>query len=220
VSTVDQTVRPLVDGERLSRDEFLRRWELLPEVKRAELLEGVVYMPSPEGLTHNIEEPAMMAWLYTYAAFTPGCQAGGHGTWLMTEDSAPQPDTTLRILPEFGGQSGVEGDLLKGAPELAVEVSVSSAARDLGPKLRLYQKGGVREYITVLMKEKKVIWRRLEGGKYVNIDPGPDGILRSIQFPGLWLDPDAVLNNDGQRLLAVLSQGLQSAEHAAFVARK
>jgi Uma2 family endonuclease len=218
VSLVHQTVRPLVDGERLSREEFLRRWELLPEVKRAELLEGVVYMPSPVGAKHDGREFQVYYWLGHYTVFTPGCSGGSNGTWLMTEDSAPQPDGTLRLLPEVGGQAGEERGLHAGAPELIVEVSASSASRDLGTKLRLYQKSGVREYITVLVKEEKVVWRRLERGKYVTIEPGADGILRSVVFPGLWLDPDALLRGDAQRMLAVLTQGLESEEHAAFVA--
>jgi hypothetical protein len=51
------------------------------------------------------------------------------------------------------------------------------------------------------------------------LPPGPDGIYRSEVFPGLWLDPAALLRHDGPRVLEVLRQGLATPEHGAFVAR-
>ena len=38
---------PLKHGEQLTRDEFERRYEAMPHLKKAELIEGVAYMPSP-----------------------------------------------------------------------------------------------------------------------------------------------------------------------------
>ncbi len=216
ISTAEQVSQPLVAGERLTRDEFLRRWEALPDRKFAELLEGVVYVPSPLSLSHGKQDAAVAHWLTHYAAFTPGCDTGIDATWLMLED-APQPDCFLQILPEYGGQSGVKRDYGLGAPELAVEVALSSAARDLGPKLRLYRAAGVQEYITVLLEESQVLWRRLVSGDYQTLDPGPDGILRSFLFPGLWLGPAALLRRDVPRLLDILQQGLHAPEHQQFV---
>ena len=127
------------------------------------------------------------------------------------------PDCSVRILPEYGGQSDVEVDYGSGAPELAVEVALSNAARDLGPKLRLYRAAGVQEYITVLVKEQRLIWRRLAGGDWVTLEPGPDGMQRSIVFPGLWLDPAALLRKDVPGVLEVLQRGLALPEHREFV---
>jgi len=212
MSTAEKLSEPLASGERLSRDEFLRRWEALPELKFAELLEGVVYMPSPVTLSHGDRDNLVHWWLGHYAASTPGCKASSNVTWLMLED-APQPDCTLRILPECGGQSSAQRGYGRGAPELIVEVALSSASRDLGPKLRLYRAAGVREYITVLVEQAQVTWRRLVSGSYRVLEPDPDGILRSAVFPGLWLDPAALLREENPRLLEVLTQGLQSPEH-------
>src|ERR1044071_6776297 len=106
MSIVERNAPPLVAGERLSREEFLRRWEALPELKRAELLEGVVYLPSPLSVSHASRDLLSGFWLTYYATFTPGCGTGAQATWLMRED-APQPDCYLRIEPEYGGQSGV-----------------------------------------------------------------------------------------------------------------
>ncbi|MDQ2900765.1 MAG: Uma2 family endonuclease [Acidobacteriota bacterium] len=216
MSFVDQIAPPLVAGEKLSRDEFLRRWELLPELKKAELIGGVVYMPSPVSLGHRSHHGAVLYLLFHYAVFTPGCDAGADGTWLMLED-APQPDVDLRILPAYGGQSRVAGKYASGAPELVAEISRSSKSYDLGPKLNLYRKAGVREYIAVLLKESKVIWRRMTGDVESFIEPDRDGILRSLVFPGLWLDPDALLKPDLPRMLRVLDRGLHSPEHDQFV---
>jgi len=216
MSTAKHLSQPLVSGARLSREEFLRRWEALPEVKFAELLEGVVYMPSPLSVSHGDLDSVVNFWLCYYSAFTPGCRVSSNATWLMLED-APQPDCCLRILPEYGGQSSVKRKLGGGAPELAVEVALSSAARDLGPKLRLYRAAGVQEYITVLLEESQVLWRKLVSGAYSLLAPGADGLVRSSVFPGLWLDPAALLGGDEPRLLEVVRQGLDSAEHQQFV---
>ena len=216
MSIAKQISQPLVNGERLSRDEFLRRWEALPDLKFAELLEGVVYVPSPVSFAHGDHDATVTLWLRYYAGFTPACKASTSVTWLMLED-APQPDCSLRILPEYRGQSTVDRDYGSGAPELAVEVALSSAARDLGPKLRLYRAAGVQEYITVLLQESRVTWRRLVSGDYRTVDPAADGILRSAVFPGLWLDPAALLGEDVPRLLEILERGLSSPEHQQFV---
>ncbi len=212
-TTVSQ---PLFAGQRLKRDEFLRRWEAMPELKRAELIGGLVYMPSPVTIDHGSHDTLVIGWLLHYAARTPGCNAGSNRTWLMLED-APQPDADLRILPEYGGQSWVENSLGAGAPELSAEISLSSASYDLGPKMRLYQTAGVKEYLTVLLGESKVMWHRLVEGKYTLLPRSSDGLLRSVIFPGLWLDPEALLSQDGARLLDVLDMGLRSPEHQDFI---
>jgi len=216
MSTAQQLWQPLVTGEKLSREEFLRRWEALPELKFAELLEGVVYVPSPLSYTHGSQDSVASFWLAYYGGFTPGCEAVNNATWLMLED-APQPDCCLLIKPEYGGQSKVERRLGSGAPELIVEVAFSSAARDLGPKLRLYRDAAVREYINVLVEESRVLWRRLAAGEWMERKPDGEGLLRSVVFPGLWLDPAALLRKDIPRMTEILQQGLAGLEHRQFV---
>lgn len=210
------TMLPLVAGDHLTRAEFLRRWEEAPEIKRAELIGGQVYMPSPLSLSHAQMANLMGAWLATYASETPGCEAGQDATWYMLDD-APQPDAHLRILVSHGGQSFVKDDFGCGAPELAAEVALSSASYDLHQKRELYAQAGVKEYLAVLLKEKQVRWGRLVGARYQPMEHRPDGTLRSIVFPGLWLDPTALLALDSRRMLKVLRNGLKSREHAEFV---
>lgn len=207
---------PLREGDRLTRDEFLRRWEAMPDLKFAELIDGVVYMASPLTIAHGEIDALITIWLGHYAAYTLGCRVGNNLTWLMEQD-APQPDIALRIAPEYQGQSRVEGKYAAGAPELIVEVSASSSSRDLGSKLRLYQRAGVREYITVLVNKREILWRELVEGSYRRIEPDADGLFRSRVLPGLWLDPAAVWGDDLAGLLERLGRGIQSPEHMDFV---
>src|SRR6185436_13214934 len=115
----------VITGERMSREEFLRRWDALPGLKNAELIEGTVYVPSPVSADHGEVEMPLAAWLKLYAWATPGCKPGHNATWLIL-GSAPQPDLYLAILPEYGGLSSFDGKYRSGAPELAIEICVSS----------------------------------------------------------------------------------------------
>ena len=135
----------------------------------------------------------------------------------MIPGSAPQPDVYLVIRPEYGGQSRMEGIYRSGAPELAVEICLTSSQLDFGPKLSLYQRAGVREYITVELFAKRIVWRVLEGGNYRELAGEPDGVYRSQAFPGLWLNPDAFWAFDEAAVDALLERGLASEEHVTFV---
>ncbi len=125
---------PLLEGDSLTSEEFLRRWEEIPDLTRAELIDGIVSMPSPIGLRHGEIQIYLGQWLGFYTLATPGCRSAMETTWLMGEREVPQPDVTLRILPEYGGQSRVAGKYASGAPELIAEVAVSSRSRDFGAK--------------------------------------------------------------------------------------
>jgi Uma2 family endonuclease len=209
----------LREGDRLDSTEFLRRWEAMPDLKHAELIDGVVFsMPSPVGLNHATICYRMSGWLCAYTDATPGCAGGVEATWIMGPVDVPQPDLCVRILREYGGQSGESGAYGSGAPELIVEVSGSTLSRDLGAKLELYRRAGVREYLSVLLNPQQVIWRELARGRYREIKPDEDGLLRSRVFPGLWLNSEAVWNAKKQMREAV-QKGIASEGHAAFVRR-
>ena len=218
MSTAVAEVASLVAGDKLTRDEFLRRWEAMPDVKRAELIGGVVYMPSPVSIEHGDMEHHVGFWLGQYVLSTPGCKAGANSTWLMLED-APQPDLSLRILPEHGGQSRVKGKFGSGGPELVAEVCLSTTAYDLHQKLELYVAAGVQEYVAVLLREREIRWHRRIGGTYELLPESAEGLIQSVVFPGLWLNVPALLNENMASVLKSLSLGIQSAEHAEFVAR-
>jgi Uma2 family endonuclease len=217
MATIDEEVPELIRGDYLSREEFMRRWEAMPHVKRAELIRGVVYMPSPLSREHGRTDSDVGTWLGVYRAATPGCETLANATWFMGEEEAPQPDSSLRVLPEYGGQSTDQGRYVSGAPEFLAEVCISSTTYDLHQKLEVYQEAGVQEYLAVLMREREVRWHRLVGGRFEVLPAPADGIYRSTVFPGLWLDAAALLAGDLARVLVMLQQGLNSPEHAAFV---
>lgn len=212
---------PLNTGDHLSRAEFERRYEASPEIKKAELIEGVVYVAPPVRVQqHARPHSDIITWLGVYRASTPRVLAGDNATVRLDNDNEPQPDGLLRLEPALGGQSRIgEDDYLEGPPELIVEIAASSAAYDLHSKRRVYQRSGVQEYLVVQMYEQWVDWFVLRDGVYEPLEADEGGVLRSETFPGLWLQPEALLAGDLATVLAVLGQGLASEEHAAFVAR-
>jgi Uma2 family endonuclease len=215
------TIPPLENGDRLTRAEFERRYDAMPHLKKAELIEGEVFMPSPlRYRNHCHPQTRMINWLSNYETETPGVGAGDNGSIRLDVDNEVQPDGFLIVLPEFGGQARIsEDDYIEGAPELVAEVSSSSVSYDLGKKLNVYRRCGVREYIVWRVLDRQVDWFVNRDGRFEPLSPSPDGILRSTEFPGLWLDPAALVQGEKVRVKQVLELGLNSAEHAEFVAR-
>jgi Uma2 family endonuclease len=214
-------VPPLETGDRLTREEFERRYDAMPHVKKAELIEGVVYMPSPVRWNHHARPHIRLAtWLGTYEANTPGVQAGDNGTIRLDLDNEPQPDAAMIIDPACGGQAQLgPKDYIEGAPELVAEVAASSASIDLNTKLRVYRRNNVREYIVWRMFDRAIDWFVLRHSQYERLALSPAGIYQSEVFPGLWLDPDSLARFDLAAVLQVLQQGIASPEHTAFVAQ-
>ncbi|MFQ5343253.1 MAG: Uma2 family endonuclease [Anaerolineae bacterium] len=212
---------PLNTGDHLTRAEFERRYLAHPEIKKAELVEGVVYAPTPVRYQqHGNPHFDVITWLGVYRAVTPGVLGGDNATLLLDLENEPQPDALLRLEPEVGGRSHVtEDDYLEGTPELIVEVAASSAAYDLHVKRRVYARSGVQEYLAVQVYEQRIDWFVLREGVYEPLAPDENGVLRSEVFPGLWLQPAAFWAGDLAAMLAVLQEGLASPDHAAFVAR-
>ena len=210
------TMPSLETGDHLTRNEFLRIWEQLPEVKFAELIGGIVYIPSPLWKPHGKMDHSLSAWLAVYRAFTPGCEAGSNTSALIGDDDCQQPDDYLAILPECGGASWGE-KYVEGSPELLVEISHSSASVDLHEKFDTYQKARVQEYLVVLLKKCEIRWHRLVKAKYKRMVADSEGVFRSRGFPGLWLDSKALFADDMAKVLATLQDGINSDEHQRFV---
>ena len=211
----------LENGDRLTRPEFERRYEAMKKPCRAELIEGVVYMPSPaRWASHGGPHSDILIWLGNYRIATPGVDSANDATVRLDLANEPQPDAVMVILPEYGGQAVFSADdYLEQAPELVAEVSASTASIDLGAKLIVYQRNGVREYIVWRVLDDALDWFVLRNGAYERLVPDPLGILKSEVFPGLWLAVAALLRRDGTTVLAVLQQGLASVEHARFSAQ-
>jgi Uma2 family endonuclease len=229
-------IPPLRNGERLTRDEFERHYDAMPDLKKAELIEGIVRIPMPDSAPkpedaaimtspvsfrrHGSSHYKLVGWLAQYSATTPGTEGADNSSIRLDPNNMPQPDVFLIIEPESGGQATVSADdYLEGAPELVAEVSSSSVREDLGDKLNAYQRNGVREYIVWRIKARAVDWFVLRQGQFERLEPGADDLYRSEVFPGVWLDPEALVRGDLEALLAAVRRGIETPEHAAFVAQ-
>src|SRR5262245_30935386 len=203
-----RTIRlPLDNGDRLSQPEFHRRYETYPDDVKIELVGGTVYMASPLGLEHSDYTEEVGYLLGTYRRATPGVQCLHNATTILGEDSEPQPDLGLRILPAFGGQTtetvGNRGRrYVKGAPEFLSEIAASTRSLDLNQKRHDYRFAGVKEYLVVCVEEQELRWYDFAGKR--GLRPDREGIYRSRIFPGLWVDGPALLRLDSARLHEVL----------------
>jgi len=211
---------PLLEpGDRLTRDEFERRYAAMPHLKKAELIEGVVYMPSPVRVyRHGTPQLHLVTWLGVYRAATAGIEAADNTTARLDMDNEPQPDAMLLIEPAHGGQVKItDDDYVEGAPELVAEIASSSVSFDLHTKFNVYRRCGVKEYIVWRVLDRAIDWFVLSHGAYERLPADPDGIFRSNTFPGLWLDAEALLAGDLARVLSVVQSGIASPQHAEFV---
>jgi Uma2 family endonuclease len=210
---------PLENGDHLSRAEFERRYEAMPQVKKAELLEGKVFMPSPVRIrNHAGPHGKLLIWLGFYVMGTPGVDLADNGSVRLDDENEPQPDGFLYVVS--GGQGQIdEDDYFAGAPEWAGEVSASTVSYDLHEKVRVYRRHGVKEYVVWRVLDKEIDWFVLRGDQYERLPLLEDRLYKSEVFPGLWLDPQALIAEDLPKLQAVVQRGLASAEHQAFVER-
>lgn len=213
------SIPPLEAGARLTRSEFERRYHAMPHVKKAELIEGVVYLPSPVRYKdHGKQTGWMTLWLGVYRVATPHTEFADNTTVLLDSDNEPQPDVFLCLDADVGGNSQVNAKgYLEGAPELVVEVAASTESYDMHDKLKAYRRNGVQEYIVWRVYDQQIDWFKLEAESYVPLLPDRSGIICSQVFPGLQLDVKAMLKEDLAKVLAVLQKGLDSPKHKAFV---
>ena len=217
----------LENGDSLNSIEFEQRYTAMPHIKKAELIEGIVYMASPLRFeSHAKPHGNIMIWLGNYKIVTPGVELADNPTVRLDLENQPQPDAVLIIDPKLGGQTRISEDdyiILKVRQELVVEVAASTASIDLQDKKRAYRRNGVQEYIVWRRSDNQekcrpLDWFVLDPGEYVSLLPDAQGVIRSRKFPGLWLAVEALLEGNIQvEVLATLQEGLSSPEHAEFV---
>jgi Uma2 family endonuclease len=209
----------LQPGERLTRGEFERRYAAMPHVKKAELIEGVVYIDSPVRFGgHAVPHAHLIGWLGHYRLHTPCVIVGDNGTVRLDEENEPHPDGMLLLDPTCGGRASISSDdYVEGTPELVLEVSASSSSFDLHTKKTIYLRNGIREYLVWSVLDRQIDWFAAHGDAFELLRPDELGILRSEVFPGLWLDAAALIRGDLAAVVAVLQQGIASPEHSAFL---
>ncbi|MBR8832434.1 MAG: hypothetical protein N5P05_003676 [Chroococcopsis gigantea SAG 12.99] len=198
----------LENGDRLHRVEFERRYEASPHIRKAELIEGIVYVASPVRFTVHAEPHSnLIGWLWTYKTAMGDLDLGIEPTLRLDNENEPQPDG---VLFRIDGNARIDEDgYIVGTPELVVEISASTASYDLHDKKRAYWRNGIKEYIVWRTLDAQIDWFVLEEGRYVLMQPDTDGIFRSRQFTGLWLNGPAMLAGDMAAVLKTLHDGLK-----------
>ena len=220
------TLPPLENGDLLTRAEFERRYTAMPGLKKAELIEGIVYMASPLRFEPHAEPHArLMTSLGFYAAFTTHTRLGDNPTVRLDVDNEPQPYAVLLIDARHGGTTRLSDDgYIEGAPEFVAEIAASTATIDLRDKKRVYRRNQVKEYLVWQVMDHRIDWFSLQEEEYISLLPDAEGIIRSRVFPGLWLAVSALIDGDmpsalakPSKRIATLQTGLNSFPHQEFV---
>lgn len=197
----------LEPDDHLIREEFHRRYGARPDIKKAELIGGVVFVPSPvRADLHGAPHAAVAGWLFAFKARNPAVHVSIDATIFLDADDVHdevQPDACLWI-DEPGGPRLTKDHYLKGAPQFVVEIAASSASYDLHEKKEAYRRNGVREYVVWRMLDRAIDWFELRTGVYLLREPDADGIVASTRFPGLRLDVPSMLAGDAARVLGAL----------------
>ncbi|NBD16697.1 MAG: Uma2 family endonuclease [Cyanobacteria bacterium] len=209
----------LENGDRLSRYEFEQYYQKMPHLKKAELIEGKVYMASPLRFEPHAEPHAnLIGWLWNYKIATPGVRLGDNATIKLDLDNEPQPDAVLLFDSNRGGQTSIDEEgYIVGAPEMVIEIAASSASIDLYEKKQVYRRNGVKEYLVWRVMEQQLDWFYLQQGNYLSVTPNDKGIVYSQVFPGLWLNQVALIAGEMQQVMMTLQEGLTSKEHQQFL---
>jgi Uma2 family endonuclease len=193
----------LESGDRLTRDEFHRRYLASTEIKKAELVEGVVYVASPVSAYHAQPHGWVVTWLGNYQARYPETTMVDNATVILDAENELQPDACLWRVEPSGPRLNADG-YIEGAPQLVVEIALSSASYDLHDKLRAYERNGVGEYIVWRVSDGAIDWFRLQDGAFERIAPDTSGVIESTTFRGLRLNVPNMLEGKLAEVLAQL----------------
>jgi len=168
-------------------------YSLVSDGQKADLIDGVIYMASPESRRAN------RLTLFLAGLFQGFVEARGIGgeiyfsrfAFRLSEFSAPEPDVAY-VRPERVGL--IEEGGMRGGPDIAVEVvSRESRHRDYDLKRRLYEEAGVAEYWIVDPIQKRMQFLVLEEGRYQLAPLEENRLFRSRALPGFWIDVDWLL---------------------------
>jgi Uma2 family endonuclease len=213
MTATNRPLIPLESGDRRTRAEFHRRYCARPDIYKAELVDGVVYVATRVRADHGAATAALCAWAGTYAAYEPDVHVAVRVTTLLGTNSEVQPDVAVfRDVAADGRARATPEDYLEGPPELIAEVAMSSASYDLHDKLEVYRRAGVPEYIVWRILDERIDWFRLRNGRYVRAEPDGRGVIESASFPGLRLAVAKMLAGD---LAGVLDELTPPGGHAS-----
>ena len=83
MSTIKTRVPLLQNGQRLDRAEFHERYKSMPSRTKAELIEGIVRMPSPLSNDHGEANFPLVVWIDYYLEKTPGLRGAINASTLL-----------------------------------------------------------------------------------------------------------------------------------------
>ena len=190
----------------------------MPEDTRAELIGEIVRLGARRTAAQGETSAEALAWLGCYEAATPGVQGLGRVTILLSNYSELEPNACLLLPPSCGGRTWEEDGYLAGPPEFVVDVAGHDEGYYLNEKCHDYEQAQVREYVVAIVGQNpRVVWFHHTGRGFEELSVSACGEFRSQVFPGLWLDPVALLQLDTGGVQAALERGLASPKQAEFV---
>ena len=134
----------LLSPRRFTVDEYHRMAEAgLFGDERVELLDGLIVELSPIGPRHWRRHANIVAYLNDVVRGR--ALVVGQGSFPLGTMNEPQPDIAL-LAPHSGEENRAPSPDERFA---FIEVSDSSLAKDVGPKLRLYARSGIADYLVV-----------------------------------------------------------------------
>jgi Uma2 family endonuclease len=191
----------------VSFDEFCT---LVKDGEKADLIDGVIYMASPD--TRRSNSLAGLLY-YLFEGYTAAKELGGFAlvnryACKVSEFRAPEPDAGYVVQSRM---QLVHENHMDGGPDIAVEiVSRDSRTRDYGEKRELYQSAGVTEYWIVDPLQHRVEFLRLSDNKYELVPLVENRIFQSAVIPGLWIDVQWLLSTPVPRAYQCLQEILQN----------
>ncbi len=173
-------------GDRMTDDEF---FQFAPADRKAELIGGILVMPSPAYDPHEDRQGFLLTILRTFVRHKQlGIVRGSHTAVHLQTGENYEPDV-LFVAAERANIVRREG--VFGAPDLVIELlSPGTANYDWGVKRRVYAQSGVRELWLIDPNglDGSAFFQRDESGlKEVSFQ---DNVLRSLAVPGFYLRAD------------------------------
>lgn len=217
-TTTDLEIPPLRDGDRLTADEFHRRYEAMPHIINANLINGVVYVTPHFRCAHGEANATLCGLFGSYTRRLHGIQELINITWRVDAHNEPQPNFVARYTSRRNGNSRYDSDgFLTGVPEFVGEIADDDTVElDAGPKRELYQRIGVREYFLWRVREKRIDWWGLVDGIYQPVPTDHAGVAHSRVFPGFRVNIPVLLRDDARQVADTIDTGLASPEYQAF----
>lgn len=182
---------------------------LIKEDQKADLIDGVIYMSSPD----NTDANTLFMWLGRLIGdFVEerelGAVYGSRVVFRLEERQSPEPDIAFVRADRL---HIVQRGFVDGPPDLAIEiVSPDSIERDYVRKREQYRQAGVPEYwIVDELKQGIVMLKRSNSGAYREIKPRK-GVLHSQALPGFWLRPEWLWQEPRPKKKMVLAEILKA----------